>query len=563
METQRLILMIALMITGLLLWQSWELDKNPPIAVASYQDQAILPSIPGQEAVIPSDGSVPAMPPSRRIGEVSAVTEQQLTTSSHAQVIRVVTDVLDIELSSAGGDVRKAGLLTYPVALKEPDVVVQMMNDTMPRLFIGQSGLISRNGADVLPDHHAVFQSDQTEYRLAEGDDELTVNLYWQGENGIKVTKQLTFKRDSYAIDINYLVENNSSEPLSVAMYRQMQRGNYTIQGENSFIYTFTGAVVSNSVTKYEKIDFDDMAEWSQEQDYAVGGYVGMIQHYFTSAWLANDKEDNRFYTKELSDGRYVIGMSTTEQVLAVGQTETLHTRMFIGPKDQARMNEVSEDLRLTVDYGVLSILADPLFWLLGKIHDLLGNWGWSIIVLTMIIKLCFYPLTDKQYRSMANLRKLQPKMEAIKERHGDDRQKMGQAMMELYKKEKVNPLAGCLPILVQIPVFIALYWVLVESVEIRQADFMWWLNDLSSADPYFILPVLMGISMFFMQKLSPKPSDPIQEKVMMSLPFVFTIFFAFFPAGLVLYWFFNNLLSIMQQWYITRQVEAESKNSK
>lgn len=547
METQRLILLVALMITSLLLWQSWELRHTQPAQEVDYERVQ-----PQQSA----DGSVPEMPPEVSAApELSLETQQQLTTSARAQTIRIVTDVLDIELSSAGGDVRKAYLLKYPIELKEPEKVIQLMNDTMPRLFVGQSGLISRSTK--LPDHHTVYHVEKNEYRLADGENELKVKLSWQGENGIKVIKQLTFKRDSYAIDVDYLIENRTGEPLSLAMYRQMQRGDYTVQGENSFIYTFTGAVVSNSINKYEKIQFDDMGDWKPEHDYAQGGYVAMLQHYFTSAWLANDGEDNRFYSKALSDGRYVIGISTAEKVLPAGESETLHTRMFIGPKDQERMELVSPDLRLTVDYGILSVLAEPLFWLLRWIHDILGNWGWSIIVLTIIIKLCFYPLTDKQYRSMANLRKLQPKMEAIKERYGDDRQKMGQAMMELYKKEKVNPLAGCLPILVQIPVFIALYWVLVESVEIRQADFMWWLNDLSSADPYYILPFLMAVSMFIMQKLSPKPSDPIQEKVMMSLPVVFGIFFAFFPAGLVLYWLFNNLLSILQQWYITKKVEA------
>ncbi len=548
METQRLILIVALMITGLFLWQAWEMRHYQPQEIA-YEGAAKAP--------IPADESVPEMPPAQA-GAVSVETEQQLTAPAKAQTIRVITDVLDVELSSAGGDVRKASLLQYPIELQKPDVVVELMNDTMPRLFISQSGLISRNAK--LPDHHTVYHAEQSEYRLAEGQDELKVRLSWQGEQGIKVIKQLTFKRDSYLVNIDYFVENASSEPLSLAMYRQLQRGNYSVQGENSFIYTFTGAVASNSINKYQKIEFDDMADWKPEQDYAQGGYIAMLQHYFTGAWLANEGEDNRFYTKALSDGRYVIGMSTPEKMVAAGATEDMSSRMFIGPKDQERMEVASEDLRLTVDYGIFSIIADPLFWLLRLIHDMLGNWGWAIIVLTIFIKLCFYPLTDKQYRSMAALRKLQPKMEALKERYGDDRQKMGQAMMELYKKEKVNPLAGCLPILVQIPVFIALYWVLVESVEIRQADFALWINDLSSADPYFILPLLMAVSMFVMQKLSPKPTDPVQEKVMMSLPVVFGIFFAFFPAGLVLYWFVNNLLSILQQWYITKKVLAEEK---
>jgi len=515
----------------------------PTAAITEGAAPILAPEVKGD--------AVPELPP-EVMSESSAKNAALITTQ--AKRITITTDLLEVEVNTAGGDIHKASLLNYPVALADPAQKVQLMNDTLPKLFISQSGLISRSVK--LPDHHTVYIVDQDSFRLADGQDELKVNLRWQGENNIQVTKQLTFKRDSYVVDVDYLIDNGSGEPLSLAMYRQLQRGDYAIQGENSFIYTFTGAVISNDQTRYEKLQFDDMADWQPETDYNAGGYVAMIQHYFLSAWLANGGEDNRFFSKQLDNDRYVVGITTPPRTIEAGASDQLHTRLFIGPKDQDRMAAASENLNLTVDYGIFTIIADPLFWLLRFIHDMLGNWGWSILVLTLLIKLMFYPLTDKQYRSMAQLRKLQPKMEALKERCGDDRQKMGQQMMELYRKEKVNPLAGCLPILVQIPVFIALYWVLVESVELRQADFMFWINDLTAKDPYYVLPVLMGISMFIMQKLSPAPADPLQQKVMMSLPFVFTIFFAFFPAGLVLYWFANNLLSILQQWYITRKIE-------
>ncbi|MEW5754860.1 MAG: membrane protein insertase YidC [Pseudomonadota bacterium] len=544
MENQRLILFIALALVGVLLWQAWE-TRHAPVPAPAATGAVPAPSVP--------PGEVPDMPPALS-GPGAAPQAQAAAAAEGGQRIRVITDVLEVELDSVGGDVRHARLLAYPVSLKNPQEKVLLMSDQPARLFVAQSGLISRSAG--LPDHHARYRAESTEYRLAEGQNELKVALHWESEAGLRVTKTLTFHRDSYAIDVDYHVTNGTAEAVSLAMYRQLQRGGYVDPGENSLVYTFTGGVVSNSLNKYDKIEFDDMASWRSEQDFAQGGWVAMLQHYFTAAWLAEGTESNRFYTKALPTGTYVLGMSTPEQQIAPQAAATLHTRMFVGPKDQARMETVEPTLKLTVDYGIFSILADPLFWLLTKINDFLGNWGWSIIVLTVLIKIVFYKLTETQYRSMAQLRKLQPKMEALKERYGDDRQKMGQAMMELYRTEKVNPLAGCVPILIQIPVFIALYWVLVESVEMRQAPFILWINDLTAKDPFFVLPVLMGISMYIMQKLSPMPTDPVQAKVMMSLPFVFTIFFAFFPSGLVLYWFANNLLSILQQWYITRKLE-------
>jgi YidC/Oxa1 family membrane protein insertase len=548
MENQRLFLFVGLSIVLLLLWQTWA-EQHQPSKPVSAVSQTGTQDIKSDE--------VPDLPPAMSLdvqGDATALTSTESQLVSAAQKIHVLTDLLDVEINTAGGDLRKVYLVEYLISLDEPENKFQLFNDTLPQFYIAQSGLISREGN--APDHHAIFQSEQESYTLAPDLDELKVPLIWVSDDGVKVTKTLTFHRNSYVVDVDYSVENNTGKDWPFAMYRQLQRSEYGSVGESRFIYTFTGGVVSAQNKVYEKVEFADMMNWKPEESYYTGGWVGMLQHYFLSAWLTNkDDELNRFYTKVIDDSRYVVGMTTPEQVVADNSILTVSSRLFVGPKEQQRLEEAAPNLRLSVDYGILTVLAQPLFWLMTKIHSIVNNWGWSIIILTLMIKLAFYKLSEAQYRSMANMRRLQPKMAALKERFGDDRQKMSQAMMEMYKKEKVNPLAGCLPILLQIPVFISLYWVLVESVELRQADFALWINDLTAKDPYYILPLLMGASMFAMQKMNPAPPDPLQAKIMMSLPFVFTIFFAFFPAGLVLYWVSNNLLSMSQQWFIMKKL--------
>lgn len=545
MDNQRSILFIALIFVGLLMWQAWETDKHAAtvattaVAASAAQAANAVPSVPEVKATVPSAQDVP--------GAVAAV-------QPGGQPVTVETDLLRLELNTTGGDIRKVYLKNYPVALEQPEVKFQLLNDKAEGFFVAQSGLISKQLS--LPDHHAVFTADQPSYQLEQGKNELKVSLSWDNQAGVKVIKEFTFHRDSYVIDVNFRVENTSADPLSLAMYRQLQRGNFSDQNANGMLYTFTGAVISTPENKYEKLEFADMKGWRSTQDLAQGGWAAMLQHYFLAAWLAGEKEYNHYYAKEVGAGRYVVGMTTPEQAVEAGKVGNLASSLYVGPKEQHRLEKAAPNLNLTVDYGMLTIIAQPIYWLMEQIHSLVGNWGWSIILLTLVIKLLFYKLTETQYKSMANMRRMQPKMEALKERYGDDRQKLGQAMMELYKKEKINPLAGCLPILVQIPVFIALYWVLVESVELRQTPWILWINDLSAMDPYYVLPLLMGASMYIMQKLSPAPADPMQAKVMMTLPFIFTIFFAFFPAGLVVYWLANNVLSIAQQWYITRQIE-------
>ncbi len=362
--------------------------------------------------------------------------------------------------------------------------------------------------------------------------------------------------RDSFAFDVTHALENDSGAPWSGSQYRQLQRIPPASDGDSKFVHTYTGGVISSPEKKYEKVTFDDMAELPLDRQ-IQGGWSAMIQHYFVAAQIPPAQDLNRYYTRLVGSNQYVLGMTGPLTAVADGARTEFSSQMFVGPKIQSRLEVLAPGLELTVDYGWLTIIAQPLFWLLNAIHSLIGNWGWSIVLLTVLIKAVFFKLSETSYRSMANMRKLQPRMKSIREKFAHDKQKMNQAMMELYKKEKINPMGGCLPIVVQIPVFIALYWMLLESVELRQAPFMLWIQDLSAKDPYFVLPVVMGISMFIQQRLNPAPPDPIQAKVMMALPLVFTIFFLWFPSGLVVYWVVNNVLSIAQQYVITKRVEA------
>jgi YidC/Oxa1 family membrane protein insertase len=503
---------------------------------------AVPAPIPGQD--VPAAAPVPGAAPGPQV-------------LGGGQRVRVITDVFEAEIDTVGGDLRQVGLRTYPESVQRPDQPFQLLKDSGPDLFIAQSGLLAPNHRPA-PDHYAQFVAEQTEYRLADGQDTLEVRLHWTDPSGVKVIKTYTFRRGSFLVELNQRVENGSASDWQGSQYRQFQRT--PPKAVSSFfgsgVITYTGAVISTPEQRYEKISFDQIAK--QELNQTVkDGWVAMIQHYFLGAWVPNPGETEDFYTKAVSGNRYVVGMRGAVQTVPAGATGDFHTRLYVGPKLPDVLEKIAPNLQLTVDYGVLTIIAEPLFWLLKAIHAILGNWGWAIIVLTILIKLAFYKLSETSYRSMANMRRLAPELTRLKELYGDDKQKMNQAMMDLYKREKVNPLGGCLPILVQIPVFIALYWVLVESVQLRQAPFMLWIRDMAVPDPYYVLPLIMGATMFIQQKLSPAPPDPIQAKVMMALPVVFTFMFLWFPAGLVLYWVVNNILSIAQQWVITKRVES------
>ncbi|MCF6236184.1 MAG: membrane protein insertase YidC [Gammaproteobacteria bacterium] len=547
MDNLRPVLYISLAFVLFLLWDAWSDQNQPPATEISATATANNQALDVPDAPITAQTS--ASSESYDVPSNNGVIDDQ------TQFITVKTDVFDLKISTTGGDIRELNLLKYPVDSKQPENKVKFLQDTASKRFIIQSGLLSKGAA---PDHHAVFGAEKSAYELSPGDEQIKVALRWQGADGVEVYKTYTFHRDSYVIDLEQTVVNGSGESWKGRQYRQLQR----TSGEESdsfFIYTYTGGVIYSDSEKYEKIDFSDMSSQNLKRDVA-NGWVAMIQHYFVAAIIPMKGNMEHFFSKSLGYDRYLLGAVSPEQVIVAGDQATFKTELFVGPKLQGKMEELAPGLELTVDYGMLTILAKPLFILLDFIHQFVGNWGWSIVVVTLLIKLAFFPLSAKSYRSMANMRRLQPRMATLKERYADDRAGMAKATMELYKKEKINPVSGCLPMLLQIPVFIALYWVLLESVELRQADFMLWITDLSSKDPYFILPLLMGASMFVQHKLNPAPTDPMQAKLMMMMPFIFTIFFAFFPAGLVLYWVTNNLISISQQWYITRNIENEAK---
>jgi len=566
MGNQRVLLWAALGFLLMQVWVYWVQDYGPkPEAPTADTTQAApgVTGVPGESGIDLSESSgitatgddIPT-PVASGATSTNAVPEEAEPVANQSAEVVVTTDTLIVHISSQGGDINTVKLLQYPTALETPDDPFVLMSNAPNEYFVAQSGL--QNTAGEAPTHHAMFDVERSTYTLAEGQNEIVVPLTWKSEDGITVTKSYTFKRDSYLIDLDYTIQNDTGAAQTFNQYRHLRRKQVTDDETQNFIYTFIGGVTSTEEDNYQKIDFGDFSDKTNATR-TVGGWTAIIEHYFVGAWIPGAEETNNIYTNTLtSPERYIIGMQSDPIEVASGQTGTLSSDFFVGPKIQKRMRDAAEHLDLTVDYGFLSVIAKPIFWLLHKIHSIVGNWGWAIVGVTFCIKLIFYKLSEASYRSMARMRKLQPQLQSLKERHGDDRAKMGQATMELYKKEKVNPLGGCLPIMVQIPVFIALYWVLLESVELRQAPWILWIQDLSLKDKFYVLPLIMGITMFIQQRLNPPPVDPIQAKVFMAMPFFFTVFFAFFPAGLVLYWVVNNTLSIAQQYWITRHVLAE-----
>ncbi len=563
MEQQRLILFIALSLVLFLIWGAWQREFSPhPITHVTQ----IRPSgeVKTPSAAVPAPGAgvpVAETVPTQKGPTSSFMPVNESPLVKQGQRINVETDVYKIQIDTIGGDLRVVELKKYPVSIHKPNQPFRLMQDGSKELFIAQSGFtLRKNNKHVLsaaPNHTTIYQAVQTRYRMADGQNKITAKLKWTSPDGVVFIKSYTFTRGSYLIDVAYTIENPTRTDWVGNLYQQLQRTPIPKAEKPRFVHTYTGGVEYSPEDKYDKITFSDIKEGKLNKK-VTGGWTAMIQHYFLAAWLPPADVPETFYSRyNPNPDRYTIGMkSDSIYRVKAGAEDHLINRLFVGPKLQDMLGKIAPGLDLTVDYGMLTILANPIYYVLEFIHNnIIGNWGWAIIILTLMIKLVFYKLSEKSYKSMAQMRKLTPRIKQLKERYGDDKQKMGQAQMELFRKEKINPLGGCLPILVQMPVFISLYWVLLKSVELRQAPWIFWIKDLSMADPYFVLPLLMGISMFIQQRLNPAPMDPIQAKLMMVLPFVFTIFFAFFPAGLVIYWVVNNSLSILQQWYITRMV--------
>ncbi|HEY9017926.1 membrane protein insertase YidC [Thiomicrospira sp.] len=546
---------IALAFTAMWIWFEWMKFSAPePVNSTAAEIHAERPSdVPA--ANMPSTNTAP----SAQSGDQSV--PQATTQIEQGQRIRVTTDTLALEIDTLGGDIRDAKMLQHGMP-NDHDTPFHLMADQGPLIYFAQNGIAVPRSANLpAPTHRAVYQVEQRDYQL--NGDQLRVPMVWS-EGGIEVTKTYVFTKGSYLIDVEYDVRNTSDQAWSGSLYSQFVRTAHDPYSSR-MMYTYTGPVYYDDHSednKYNKISFSDITEQPLENRQIQGGWAAMIQHYFLTAAVPNQEATNTYYAKTLDQGRYAIGVVEPSVKIEAGQSDVLRSQIYIGPTEQNVLKKIAPGLEKTIDYGMFTILAEPLFWLLNHINNLIGNWGWSIIALTILIKLAFYKLSETSYRSMARLRKFQPKLKQLKENYGDDKALFQQKMMKLYKEEKINPLGGCLPILVQMPVFIALYWVLIYSVEMRQAEWMLWITDLSAKDPYFILPVLMGLTMWIQQKLNPTAMmDEMQQKVMKLLPFIFTFFFMWFPAGLVLYWLMNNILSVSQQWYITRKIEAGEAN--
>ena len=557
MDVKRLLLLIPLAVLAYLIVVQWNQDYGQVSSPEPEAPSFTASSPNGETQETDPDGlAVPAT--SGAAGDVSqAMPGDADSPASSRDLIAVVTDVLDLRIDPQGGDIVYAALPQHRLTL-DSDRPYVLLSDNETRSYVARSGLQLDGQAGRI-----AFTPERTEYRLTEGDNRLEVDLTAE-VNGVDIIKRFSFERGSYAVDVNYHLANSTEEPVSARFIGQLARDNSPdpSSGVAMGMSSFLGAAYSTPESRYEKVDFDDIQRGRFDNVDAQGGWVAIIQHYFVSAWAPPQNQQNLYYATTDSRSRNVAAFAGPVTSVAAEGEARLGATLYMGPKVQDYLEAVAPNLRLTVDFGWLWFIANPLFWLLDQIHSLIGNWGWSIVLLTIVVKLALWPLSAKAYKSMARMRKLGPEMQRLKEQYGDDRQKMSQEMMKLYRDEKVNPLGGCLPILVQMPVFLALYWTLMESVELRHSPFFFWIQDLSVKDPYFVLPLIMGLTMFIQMKLNPTPPDPMQARVMQLMPVVFTFMFLWFPAGLVLYWVTNNTLGILQQWIITRQIENAGKKT-
>jgi YidC/Oxa1 family membrane protein insertase len=528
-----------------MLWDAWQREQRPPAPAQQAQSPAQPAGVPTPSA--PAQPAAPGRPP--------AVTPDAVPTTAAAaparELVKVETDLLRAEIDPVGGDLVRLELKRYKDSLDTSKTFLLLGPD---HHYSVQSGLVGQN----LPNHKTPFTPEAKAYRLEDGKDAVEVKLHAATPEGVKVAKTLTFRRGSYVIDVAHEIANATQAPLAAHAYFQIARDGKAPADDKAMLYTFTGPAVYTEQDKFVKVPFGDVDKGKTPYaKNADDGWVAMIQHYFVTAVLPQEKAQREYYTRKIGDNLYTAGAIVPVAAVAPGATATVGARIYAGPEEQDNLKSVAPGLDLVVDYGWLTVIAAPLFWVLEWFYSWLGNWGLAIIALTVLIKLIFFPLSAASYKSMARMKKVTPRLMKMRETYGDDRAKLNQAMMELYKTEKINPLGGCLPIVVQIPVFIALYWVLLASVELRQAPFYGWIKDLSVPDPFYILPAIMMGSMIIQTKMSPTPPDPVQAKVMMIMPFAFGVMFFFFPAGLVLYWVVNNVLSIAQQWQITRMIEG------
>lgn len=552
MDFKKSILYVALAVLGVMLWHTW-LHDYPPKGVGANSAQVTSDKDHSTNFTPSADNAVAAASHHMNHQKLSRVLPVGKTVS-------IRSNVLDIKVNLKGGNITSAKLLKYPVSLEDKNMPVHILTANNADLYVAQSGLsVPSSNQKSAP---IEYRSEKTSYEMAKGQKSLVVTLAGKTADGVSIDKIFTLKPDSYAISTDIRLKNTTKTAWTGHVYNQIARRNVP-NSESFHSRSYSGASMYTPNTPYKKLTFSDLAESDVSKNVA-NGWIAMQQHYFLTTWVPEKGETYHYYSRSFGhgdDGKnniFFLGFMSPQVHLKPGESQTLRSTLYVGPEIAKNLEKLGKGLGLTVDYGWLWPISKFLFWLMSEIHHFVGNWGWSIILVTILIKIAFYWFSNKSYVSMAKTRELQPRLNALKERYGDDRQGMSKAMMEMYRKEKINPMGGCLPMLIQIPVFIALYYVLIESVELRQAPFIFWIHDLSVKDPYFILPVIMGLSMLLQQKISPPPPDPAQAKMMMFLPVVFTVFFATFPAGLVLYWITNNCASILQQWYVMKTYKAK-----
>lgn len=573
MDSLRFFLYAGLAFLGFLLYTDWQNYKNQNNTAATTPAATIVSDVPQQQPASSGDKDIAQTVPTSSATSLQSTTlppalEQDqpapkaLTQAAPAgaknatssQYVTISTDVFEILIDKRGASIVSTKLLAYPAKLGSEEQV-NLQSTQAERFYIYQSGLVGGNNNNA-PNHFSNFTTEKDHYKLTS--DSLEVSFY-ATENNLQVIKTFSFKRSDYLIEQQTIISNQTQRQWQGNEYRQIQRTN--LDESRPFIYTYTGGVYYNQQDKYEKITYDKM----EDKDFSASfdhGWAAMLQHYFMTAMIPNPQEKNKYYTRVI-DGKhkhYILGMLSPNINLAAGESTTINSSVYIGPKILKSLRKIAPGLELAVDFGVLTIISKPMFLVLDFLHTYLKNWGFAIIFLTLGLKLLFFPLAHTSYKSMAKMKKIMPDIQRLKERYGDDRQRMAKEQMELFKKHQVNPMSGCLPMIIQMPFFMGLYWALLESVELRQAPFMLWIHDLSIPDPYFILPVLMGLTMFITQKLNPPPSDPMQAKIMQLMPIIFSVIFFLLPAGLVLYSVTNSTLSIIQQWVITRQINKPSK---
>ena len=527
-----------------LLVDSWQRDHQAARAPQAVEQGDKAQAVP---APTPTPGA------KLTAGE-SSVPKEVSAPKAAGRTIRVETDLLSAQIDTLGGELRRLELKQHKDTLDRNKRFVLL--DAATHSYSAQAGLTGGK----LPNHRSLFEADKDAYSLAEGQDTLELRLHAPEVDGVTVTKVYRFSRGSYLVDVGFEVANKGAQPVQPFAYFQLVRDGKPPAGDSAMMPTFTGMAIYTEKEKFQKVSFEDVEKGKASYPKtSTDGWIAMIQHYFLSAWLPKNGSPREYYMQRLDSGLFSAGVIVPVGTVQPGNAGRAAVALYAGPEEPRKLERIAPGLDLAVDFGWLTVIAVPLFWLLEWLHRLVGNWGVAIILLTVIIKALFYPLSAASYRSMAKMRVVAPKLQRIKDQYGNDRQRMQQAMMELYKTEHINPLGGCMPIVIQIPVFIALYWVLLASVELRHAPFMLWIDDLAAKDPFYVLPILMGASMIIQTRLNPEPPDPVQAKVMKIMPIVFSVFFFFFPAGLVLYWLVNNVLSILQQWHITRTLERET----